>query len=387
MFGLYSAKTDCRDWKFAARRVVPFGSQVSSGAINRFAQRMMNGGAGAVLRVALLIAAAITPCLASAETPPAAAPATQMWLVDTRCAPGCGDLEAGLARINYWRLSESSGCGQWQAADAAGFQASAEPAVPTVVLIHGYGTDPDWAVQHGNEVRSLLQQVGCGRPFRLVVWSWPADRASRGVRGIRPDIQMKVCRSDVEAYYLARALTGLPRSEPLSLIGFSLGCRAASGALELLAGGAAAGRTLPPTSLEAWRSSGLRPIRVMLLATAVDYNWFEPSAGGGLAPLAVQQILVTENCGDRVLKYYSRLYGRGGPEAVGRVGPSSSAGGKLEVIDVACDVGRKHEFLRYEEASPICRRLGWYTFLSGDAATAGDSAKKPNLTADDRPAR
>ena len=331
----------------------------------------------------MVMAVFITFCTLAAS----AAPATQVWLVDTRCAPGCGDLEAGMAHINYWRLAETGGCGQWQAADAAAFQASADPALPTVVLIHGYGTDPDWAVHHGNDLRSLMQQVGCGRPFRLVVWSWPADRTSRAVRGIRPDIQMKVCRSEVEAYFLARALSGMPRGEPLSLIGFSLGCRAASGTLELLAGGTAGGRVLPPASLEAWRITGLRPIRVMLLAAAVDDDWFEPSAGGGLAPLAVQRILVTENCGDRVLKYYSRLYGRGGPEAVGRVGPTSSAGGKLEVVDVACDVGRKHEFQRYEEASPICRRLGWYTFLSGDAAVAKAPVKKPDLTADNRPAR
>ncbi len=386
MFGLYSARINSRDCESIALRVVPFDSRISLRAINRFAPNLTNGWTGTVLGITVLITLCIT-ARAPAGTPPAAAPASQVWLVDTRCAPGCGDLEAGTAQIRYWRLADTSRCGQWNASDLAGFQASADPSLPTVVLVHGYGTDPDSAVQHGNEVRNLLQQVGCGRSFRLVVWSWPADRSSRVVRGIRPDIQMKVCRSDVEAYYLARALTGMPRGEPLSLIGFSLGCRAASGALELLAGGAAGGRVLPPTSLETWRSTGLRPIRVMLLAAAVDCGWFEPSAGGGLAPLAVQQILVTENCGDRVLKYYSRLYGRGGPEAVGRVGPSSSAGGKLEVVDVACDVGPKHEFERYEAASPICRRLGWYTFLSGDAAMAGDSAKKPNLTADNRPAR
>jgi hypothetical protein len=295
-------------------------------------------------------------------------------------------LEAGSARINYWRLSDTNGCGQWQAADSAAFQASTDPGVPTVVLIHGYGTDPDWAVQHGNDVRSLLQQVGCGRAFRLVIWSWPADRATRGIRGIRNDIQMKVCRSDVEAYYLARLLAGLPRGEPLSLIGFSLGARTASGTLQLLTGGAAGGRTLPPASLQAWSGNGLRPIRVMLLAPAVDGDWFEPSSGGGLAPLQVQRILLTQNCDDRVLRFYSRLYGAGGPEAVGRVGPTSSASGKLEVVNVECDVGRKHEFLRYEEASPICRRLAWYTFLSGDPLVAEDAAKKADLAADNRPA-
>jgi hypothetical protein len=378
MSGLNSAKS-------VSRRFVPFDWLLALRAINRFARRVTNGWAGTALRIAILIALSMTA--RAAEVPPAAAPATQVWLVDTRCAPGCGDLEAGLARINYWRLTESSGCGQWQASDAAAFQASADPALPTVVLIHGYGTDPDWAVHHGNDVRSLLQQVGCGRSFRLVIWSWPAERGTRGLRGIRDDIQMKVCRSDVEAYYLARSLAAMPRGEPLSMIGFSLGARAATGSLQLLVGGTAGGRTLPPASLQAWSSSGLRPIRVMLLAAAVDDDWFEPSAGGAIAPLQVQRILVTENCGDRVLKFYSRLYGRGGPEAVGRVGPPSSAGGKLEVVNVACDVGRKHDFLRYEEASPICRRLAWYTFLTGDPNVADEAAKPSQAVASNRPGK
>ena len=109
------------------------------------------------------------------------------------------------------------------------------PGVPTTVLIHGNGTDEDWAVRHGNEFYGLMKQQACGRPFRLIIWSWPADRV---VRRIRPDVQIKVCRSDVEAYYLARVLPNLPKGTPLSLVGYSLGCRTASGALQLLAGGA-----------------------------------------------------------------------------------------------------------------------------------------------------
>jgi hypothetical protein len=381
MSDLYSAKTDSANCDPVTGRVVPHCSRVLLLAINRIALWVTNGGAGTVLAVALLSGLAVSAHGAGAELPPAAAPATQVWLVDTRCAPGCGDLDAGMARITYWRLAESSGCTQWQSADAAAFQASADPALPTVVLIHGYGTDPDWAVHHGNDMRSLMQQVGCGRPFRLVVWSWPADRASRVVRGIRPDIQMKVCRSDVDAYYMARALAGLPRGEPLSLIGFSLGCRAAGGALQLLAGGPTGGRTLPAADLQSWSSKGLRPIRAMMLAAAVDECWFQPSSPGGLAPLAVQRMLVTQNCDDRVLRFYPRLYGRGGPEAIGRVGPCGPDGGKLEVVDVACEVGGKHDFQRYEVASPVYRRLAWYTFLTGDSAVDDSAAQKAELAA------
>src|SRR5271157_744347 len=127
------------------------------------------------------------------------APVTQVWLINTRGAPGCGDLESDLLKITYWRLDESCGCGKWQASDAATFHASAAPGLPTTILIHGNGTDDDWAVRHGNELYGLMKQRACGCPFRLIVWSWPADRV---VRRVRPDMQIKVCRSDVEAEYL-----------------------------------------------------------------------------------------------------------------------------------------------------------------------------------------
>jgi hypothetical protein len=310
-----------------------------------------------------------------------------MWLVDTRCAPGCGDLEAGLAQIKYWRLVESNGCCQWQAADAAAFHATDDTALPTTVLIHGYGTNAEWAVQHGNDLYADMRQLSCGRPFRLVVWSWPADRSTRQVRGIRPDIRMKACRSDAEAYYLARLLSGLPRGEALSLVGFSLGCRTEAGALQLLAGGTVDCRALPAASLASWTNAGLRPMRAIMLAAAVDDDWLEPSAPGGMAPLQVQQILVSLDCRDRVLKWYSRLNGPHGPEALGRVGPPDSAGGKLEVVDVAREVGRKHRFDRYEPSRPIFDRLGWYTFLCGDTPVAEASAKNTTLAANNRPGR
>ena len=313
-----------------------------------------------------------------------------VWLINTRSAPDGGDLEAGLSRLTYWRLDESQGCGQWQAADAAAFQASAVPGVPTIVFAHGNATDEDWAVQHGNEMYGLIKQQAGGRPFRLVVWSWPADRV---LRRIRPDVQFKVCRSDVDAYYLARVLSPLPKGTPLSLLGYSLGCRTVAGALQLLGGGSVAGRGLAAEALAAWSKAGPRPIRVMMVAAAIDANWLEPNCPLGLAPLAAERILVDVNRGDRVLRFYSRLYGRHGPEAMGYVGPTGTAGGRLEVVDVSCEVGRKHDFQHYQQSSPIYHRLAWYTFLCDpeyrvpSPTTAAQSVEKPNLVANNRPAR
>ena len=318
----------------------------------------------------------------AAETSPAAAPVTQVWLIDTRGTSGCGDLETELSQITYQRLDESCDCGRWQASDAAAFQASAVPGVPTTVLIHGNGTDADWAVRHGCELYGSMKRQACGRPFRLIVWSWPADRV---VRRVRPDVQIKVCRSDVEAYYLARVLSDLPKGEPLSLIGYSLGCRTASGALQLLAGGPVAGRSLLPNALAAWNSAGPRPIRVMMIAAAMDADWLEPCGPHGLAPSAVERILVVTNDRDRVLKWYSRLYCRHGPEAMGYAGPTGAAGGKLEVVDVTCEVGGKHDFDRYQGSASICRRLAWYTFLCDSPAAVAKKAEKSDLAANNRP--
>ncbi len=293
------------------------------------------------------------------------ASSSEVWLVNSRCAPSCGDLDAGFSQIRYWRLDESSSCGKWQPSDAVAFQIAGRPGVPTTVLLHGNLTDDDWAVQHGNEIYASMKRQSCGGAFRLVVWSWPADRIARRPRA---DVQLKVCRTDAEAYYLARLLPNLPRGTPVCLIGYSLGARAVGGALQLLSGGSMSGRSLAPEVLAAWRNGPSRPIRAMLLAAAMNFDWLEPSCPEGLAPLAVERILVTQNCSDKVLKWYSHLYGRNGPEAMGFVGPSGSADGKLEVVNVACEVGRKHDFNLYQGSAAVSQRLGWYTFLCDSPA-------------------
>ena len=136
------------------------------------------------LLTVLLKTAAFFPFLASssvfaigAKNRPALA--TQVWLINTRCAGGCGDPESEQSEIPYWRLDESCNCGQWQPSDAAAFQASALPGLPTTILIHGYGTDDDWAVRHGYPLYGFMKRRACGCSFRLIIWSWPADRVER----------------------------------------------------------------------------------------------------------------------------------------------------------------------------------------------------------------
>jgi hypothetical protein len=160
-----------------------------------------------------------------------------------------------------------------------------------------------------------------------------------------------------------------------------------AGALHLLAGGTLDGRGLPPANLSAWKTAGPRPIRAIMLAAAVDVDWLQPSAPGGLALPEVERMLVSKDCLDRALRWYPRLEGRRGPEALGRVGPADTVGGKLEVVDLTCAVGRQHELINYQDSWPIWQRLGWYTFLCGDAAAATNSAKAPESGANNRAGR
>jgi hypothetical protein len=87
------------------------------------------------------------------------------------------------------------------------------------------------------------------------------------------------------------------------------------------------------------------------------------------SPLSqVDRLLVTCNRRDSNLRFYPFLYGRRGPQALGFVGPSGidpgdPNTGKVEVIDVTCAVGKRHDWECYRDAWPLNERLVRYTFL------------------------
>jgi hypothetical protein len=230
--------------------------------------------------------------------------------------------------------------------------------VPTTILIHGNRVNAADAIERGWSYFHRMAEQAAGHPFRLVVWSWPADRI--GIRP-RPDAQIKAEWSDAESYYIARFIQQTRPGVPVCLVGYSYGARAAGGALELLAGGEICGDRLPPETFKP--SEPARPIRVMLVAPAIDDTWLCPGCRYGHAPAVVQRMLITEDCMDRVLRFYSRLYCRHGPQALGAVGPACDDE-KFERVDVACWVGKIHDWYRYESAEPVDEHRPWYTFLN-----------------------
>lgn len=297
-------------------------------------------------------ALAVAVCV-SARPAPAESASAEVWLISTRCAPRSGRVDTGLGQIEYWRLGADN---RWLAADADAFRETGEPAVPTTFVIHGNRQTHAKAIRSGWGVYCRMRRDAGGRPFRLVIWSWPSER----IRGTnRRDVRVKACRSDMQSCYLAECLSRLDPDLPVCLVGYSFGARIVTGALHLLAGGQVAGRALGEPS-----GVGRRPIRAVLVAGALDADWLLPGRRNGLALSQVERLLVTRNCRDPALRLYPLMYYLGGPQALGFAGPACCGQSeKIELLDVSCSVGRTHAWARYLQSPGLCGRLAWYTFL------------------------
>ena len=304
-------------------------------------------------RLALILSVLLVATLARAGDAP-----RQVWLVSTRGAAHCGDLDDAAVAVCYWRLNDDGG---WASANARDFHAGDGAAAPTVVFVPGNRTDADDAVDKGWFVYQTICSQSAGRAFRYVIWSWPADRV---YRRHRDDARLKAEYADAESYYMAAWLQGFRPGAKVSLVGHSFGPRVITGALQLLAGGEVAGRALPNDSLAGWTAGRRNPIRAVLLAAAADADCLAPGRCHDRGLSVLDQALVTCNGCDSVLRWYPRLGGRGGPEAMGYVGPCGiDDAAKLAVVDVSATVGKTHDYRCYCTASNVCSQWAHYTFL------------------------
>jgi pimeloyl-ACP methyl ester carboxylesterase len=298
-------------------------------------------------------------------------------LISTRQAPRAGRIAAAPRDISYHLLLPNR---TWREADRGTFVAAVDPAVPTTIFIHGNRTGRVGALCDAWRVYRRMQKDAAGRPFRLVVWSWPSDRIAGRQRY---DVQVKDCYSDAESYYLADLLAEIGDRQPrarIALVGYSFGAKIILGALHLVAGGRVAGRGLPDRTpsrgavvADGKGAGGEKaagrpvrtPFRAVLIASAVSAGSLLPGQRDGLAATQVDAILITRNACDPALRWYPRLYGRRGPQAMGYVGVYTAPQfrDKIEQIDVTGSVGRQHDWSGYVSAPALVKRLARYTFL------------------------
>jgi hypothetical protein len=282
----------------------------------------------------------------------------EVWLINTRCAPVCGDWEAGKTQITYWRLDVNQ---HWAAETAVSF-ADAGERTPTIFLVHGNRTTNDESVEFAWPIYCWLCQQARDRNYRVAIWSWPSERTDRRQRR---DVQAKVAYSDSQSYYLADCLRQMKTDTSISLVGYSLGARIITGSLQLYGGGALACRRLPELATDE-KSKRAAPIRAALIADASDCFVLASSGRNELAAAQAEEILVTRNVCDTALRWYPRLYGRGGPNAMGFIGPCCSCPENVRLFDATCCVGKSHSWEDYIYCPALFGVLPHYLFADED---------------------
>jgi pimeloyl-ACP methyl ester carboxylesterase len=313
--------------------------------------RVIKSITGAVVTLGLVM-------MVLAGTAAATDSSNQVWVVDTRPAPSSQPADDALGMLNY-RLLGDDGC-QWQTADWEAFSASGDEKLPTAIFIHGNRTGYQSAIKTGLIAYRLLEREAAGQPFRFVVWSWPAERVYRRPR---PDFQLKASRSDVQGCYLAQMLGQMDPDVPVTLIGHSYGARTITAAAHVLSGGTLAGWEMPEDD----EPHELTQLRAVLVAAAMDNDWLLPGRRHGLALGRLDSVLLTQNWSDPGLRWYPLMTKPRGPMALGRTGSACPSmlgpdGEKLETVNVACSVGKNHDFSYYMRSSAVTSRLAQYTF-------------------------
>ncbi len=282
----------------------------------------------------------------------------QIWVVSARCL-SCGDYDGQFEHLKVWKYEKAGG---WVPSNVANFYASDDGAAATSIFVHGNRIAHCEAFSNGWQVyTSLARCAPMARPIRFVIWSWPSDKIDGGQR---EDVQVKAERTAPAAHYLARFVDRISPDVPVSLIGYSFGSRIITGSLHLLGGGTICSQALA-TRVHPQRTAG---IRAVLMASALDCDWLLPGHAHGLALSQVDFALLVNNECDRALRFYPRMYGRGGPSALGYEGLATnclSAGDQPKVaqMDACCYVGKQHDWTLHFGSSAITARIRPYAFF------------------------
>jgi hypothetical protein len=261
----------------------------------------------------------------------------QVWLVSTRHL-GCPSGGKYQPTFQIWRYEQ----GRWQPKTEAEFFREDSDQLVTPIYVHGNQIDAGLASSYGLTVYfEFVGKLDVERAARFVIWSWPSDQ----IRGPLRDVREKAARSDTDAYYLACFLGRMRPEVQVGLLGYSLGARIASGAMQLLGGG----------SLLAWSppSASHPHVRVAMWAAAEHNYWYQPGQFHGHAPAAVEAWFVAVNCCDPILARYRMIDKCGDPVAVGYAGIygrnllPADVNARIEEVNVSNIVDGEHHWRPY----------------------------------------
>jgi hypothetical protein len=260
-----------------------------------------------------------------------------IWMVSTRRLDCCDTKPEQSPSYEVLHFDEQNG---WNHAGLLELLAT-DDAVTTVIYVHGNRVEMNEISERSWGVYRGLQSANCHDRLRLVIWSWPSDQ----IRGPLQDVRSKAKRTLCEGYYLASFLGHYEPRHRIGLIGYSFGARIVASALHGLRGGTINDQAVP------FRTQLLpSQVRVALLAAAIDEHALMPEGAWGLAWQALDQLLVSFNPRDPVLKRFRFVDRATNPRALGFVGMPGMIGDgsrNVEQFNVSGCVGRTHDESTY----------------------------------------
>lgn len=239
---------------------------------------------------------------------------------------------------------------------------SLTPGVPICIVIHGSFMDSPSVLPDSHRTYSWLKAGASGRPFQMIYFSWPSDRALSPLASI--DVAILGSRASRNGFYLASLIQSLPPECPVCLVGHSHGTRIISSGLHLLGGGVVEGhRHCAPGC------SGRR-IRVVYTASAIDHDWLNPEERFGRALRCVECLINLRNTKDPALQIYP-LRRIGSSRALGLAGFTSkdrrelgAYGSRVRDWDVSSLIGHDHSWPNYVAHNSLARSLRNYLFFA-----------------------
>ena len=236
------------------------------------------------------------------------------------------------------------------------------PGVPICIVVHGSFMDSPSVLPDSHHTWSWLKTGACGRPFQMIYFSWPSDRALSPFASI--DVAILGSRASRNGFYLATLIQSLPPECPVCLVGHSHGTRIISSGLHLLGGGVVEGhRHCTPGC------SGRR-IRVVYTASAIDHDWLNPEERFGRALCCVECLINLRNAKDPALQIYP-LRRIGSSRALGLAGFTSkdrrelgAYGSRVRDLDVSSLIGHDHSWPNYVAHGSLASSLRNYLFFA-----------------------
>jgi hypothetical protein len=236
------------------------------------------------------------------------------------------------------------------------------PGVPICIVVHGSFMDSPSVLPDSHHTYSWLKAGACGRPFQMIYFSWPSDRALSPFASI--DVAILGSRASRNGFYLASLIQSLPPECPVCLVGHSHGTRVISSGLHLLGGGVVEGhRHCTP-------GCGGRRIRVVYTASAIDHDWLNPEERFGRALCCVECLINLRNAKDPALQIYP-LRRIGSSRALGLAGFTSkdrrelgAYGSRVRDWNVSSIIGHDHSWPNYVAHGSLASSLRNYLFFA-----------------------